>query len=570
MHRTYQRPGARIGAALLALLVLASAGLRAQDAPNRPTALVVPIGGTTRLQMSSKKPIKEVINPKENVISIKNDRGDPTVLLITGQQPDVTTLKLTDVDGLVENFEIIVQLDIEYLKTQLRRTVPTANVTPIPTSNNAVILTGTVTRAEDVNVVLQVANSIGGIQVINAMRVGGVQQVQLDVVVAAVRRNNTRSIGFDFLTSSQNFFYGSTTAGAVGNPASTGVGGVFSVYPALLGLPTGNSNMLFGTLHSGWGFLGYLQALRTEGMARLLAQPTLITLSGRPASFLVGGEQAVPVPAGLGQVGVQFEEFGTRLNFLPIVLGNGKIHLEVEPEISQLSNANGVAIQGTVVPGRDTNRINTTVQLEAGQTFVIGGIIRQTSDATTRKSPILGDLPFFGVFFSAKSASMVEEELVMLVTPHLVDAQDCNQVVKVLPGQETRMPDDFELFLEGILEAPRGPREVCQDFHYVPAFKNSPSMEVYPCTGNGTGLGRGHGIGGCGPNGCGVPSPVVSPAHPTMTAPVNSPAALGPTVLPPLGVSATPRPNPAAQLPGTPLPPLNPAPVSGPVLGGQQ
>src|SRR5262249_35136129 len=150
------------------------------------------------------------------------------------------------------------------------------------------------------------------------------------------------------------------------------------------------------------GFLAFLQALKDENLAKLLAEPRLVTLSGRPASFLSGGEQAIPVPAGLGQVGVQFEEFGTRLNFLPIVLGNGRIHLEVEPEVSQLDAASGTNIQGTVVPGRVTQRVHTTVELEDGQTFVIGGLIQHELAGTTRKVPVLGDLPLVGACFRSE------------------------------------------------------------------------------------------------------------------------------------------------------------------------
>src|SRR5207302_7365385 len=112
------------------------------------------------------------------------------------------------------------------------------------------------------------------------------------------------------------------------------------------GVPT---NLLFGVLHNTYCFLGSLQALRNEQVGKLMAEPRLVTLSGRPASFLAGGEQAIPVPAGLGQIGVQFEEFGVRLNFIPIVLGNGKIHLEVEPEVSSLNPAFGTALNGVVV-----------------------------------------------------------------------------------------------------------------------------------------------------------------------------------------------------------------------------
>src|SRR5262249_2853749 len=159
---------------------------------------------------------------------------------------------------------------------------------------------------------------------------------------------------------------------------------------------------------------------------------------------------------------------------LPIVLGNGKIHLEVEPEVSALDAANGTNISGAVVPGRVTRRVHTSVELEDGQTFVIGGLIQRTEAAATRKAPVLGDLPYLGVLFRSLSHQENEEELVILVTVNLVDAMDCSQLPKVLPGEETRRPDDFELFLEGILEAPRGPRDVCQNV-YTAAWKNSPS-----------------------------------------------------------------------------------------------
>jgi pilus assembly protein CpaC len=229
-------------------------------------------------------------------------------------------------------------------------------------------------------------------------------------------------------------------------------------------------------------------------------------MSGRQASFLVGGEQAIPVPAGLGQVGVQFEEFGTRLNFIPVVLGNGKIHLEVEPEVSALDPAAGTNIQGTVVPGRATQRVRTTVQLETGQTFVIGGLIQHTVNATTSKVPVLGDLPFLGAAFSSKSFNEVEQETVVLVTPHLVDGMACDQFPKCLPGMETRTPDDFELFLEGILEAPRGQRSVCEGKVYVPAYMHSPTVEQFPCGDHGMWNGHGHGgrrLGNCSSGNCG-------------------------------------------------------------------
>ncbi len=392
MHRSMRRP-LLTGGMIVALLVATWPGtLRSQElapAP-KPSALIVPINGTVKLQMSTKKAIRTVTNPKENAVNIRTVVGDPTTILVIGQQPDVTRIELMDVDGARETVEVIVQADIEYLRTQLRRALPTANVTPIPTSNNTVILSGTVTRAEDVAIIRGLVQSVG-FMYIDAMRVGGVQQVQLDVIVVQVSRTDLRSMAYNFLLNSRNFFFGSTVGQAVAQPVAAGVAGLAPALTgqSLTGIPgTPNgvpTNILFGVLHNSWGFLSFLEALRQENLLKLLAEPRLVTLSGRPASFLVGGEQAIPVPAGLGQIGVQFEEFGTRLNFIPIVLGNGHIHLEVEPEVSTLNPAAGVSINGTTVPGRSTNRVNTTVELESGQTFVIGGLIQHQVQASTRR-----------------------------------------------------------------------------------------------------------------------------------------------------------------------------------------
>jgi pilus assembly protein CpaC len=500
MHRTKSCLKVLTGGLLLALAVSGfTAGSHAQGPPTGTsgTALIVPINGTVRLKMKSGKPIKTVTVPVPDIIQVRTMVGDPTMVLVTGVNPNVTRIELEDVDGNKETHEVIVQLDIEYLRTQLRRVVPTANITPIPTSSNAVTLTGYVSRAEDLNIIQQVAATFGGISVINALRVGGPQQVQVDVTVAAVSRSEFRRMAFNFLVNGHNTFFGSTIGQATVNPTVIGSGTTFTVAPGLsaqVGAPNGAPvNIFGGVLHSGWGLLYFLQALRDENVLKTLAEPRVVTMSGRPASFLSGGEQAIPVPAGLGQVGVQFEEFGTRLNLLPIVLGNGKIHLEVEPEVSNLDPASGTTISGTTVPGRVVNRVNTTVELESGQTFVIGGLIQHDVVANAQKVPVLGELPFLGAAFSTKAYLEVEREIIILVTPHLVDALDCAQVPKCFPGQETRSPDDFELFLEGILEAPRGPRPVCPDGRYVPAFKNGPSYDLFPCAGKANCGGNGNG-----------------------------------------------------------------------------
>lgn len=190
-------------------------------------------------------------------------------------------------------------------------------------------------------------------------------------------------------------------------------------------------------------FRAFVEKLEKQGLAEILAEPRLVTLSGRQVSFLDGGEQAIPVPKGSGSMGVQFEEFGTRINCLPRVLGNGKIHLEIEPEVSQLDSASGTTIGGAVVPGRITQRVRTTVELKDGQSLVTGGLVQHVVKATLVRDPVLGEVPFVGSVFSTKEFQEVETELVFLITPHL------------LSGNRTAdaTSETFEQFLEAILKA---------------------------------------------------------------------------------------------------------------------
>ena len=249
----------------IALVLLTRPALAPAQEPTPPSAnaLIVPINGTVKLQMSKKQKIKTVTNPKENAIALRTLAGDPTTILVIGQQPDVTRIELEDVDGNKEVYEVIVQADIEYLRTQLRRAVPTANVTTIPVSSNTVILSGTVTRAEDVSIIRGLVQSVG-FRYIDGMRVGGVQQVQLDVIVVQVSRSDLRSLAFNFLGDSRYGFGGSTIGSAAATPTQLGgLSGTFSTNAGnfLTSPGTANgtaTNLLFGLLHNSWGFHNYL------------------------------------------------------------------------------------------------------------------------------------------------------------------------------------------------------------------------------------------------------------------------------------------------------------------------
>ena len=421
--------------------------------------------------------------------------------------------------------------DLDYLKKVIRDAVPNSNIQIIPVTKDAVILSGYVSRAEDIGMILSIASNIvdptlfdalsqssstqtnnpgqtnpstppasniptdpnaaattqpaqnaqkNSPKVINALRVAGVQQVQLDVVVAQVSRTEIRKLAFDFLTYRNSSFIGSTLSGLATRPLAMSQGSTLAAN-AFVASGAG-ANVPFGVLNSSSGFLGFLQALRTETASKLLAEPKLVTSSGKKASFLVGGEQAViSASSGVNGPGVDFKKIGTQLDFLPIVLGNGKIQLTVNPSIKSVNISLGIASPtpgGGFTPGFDDKQVTATVEMETGQTFVIGGLIQNETRGSNKKIPVLGDLPFLGVLFSSKEFTETEQEVVILVTPYLVDPQSCDQLPKLLPGQETRSPDDFELFLEGILEAPRGPRKVIQDRKYIPAFKNAKPLDA--------------------------------------------------------------------------------------------
>jgi pilus assembly protein CpaC len=502
-------------------------------------ALVVPINGTKRVAMTTKRAIRSAIIEKENIARVQALQNDPQSVLVIGLQAGTTRLRLTDDAGTEEGIDIVVELDIEIVKTVLKRAFPTAAVEPIPTGTNTIVLVGTVAHAEEIEAILRVAQGVlatgvpatggGGtgsytatITVVNAMTVGGVRQVQLDVVMASVNRTELRNFGVNFTLTGTTGFISSligsltqTGAQAGGGSGAVTGGGVTLLGPAqfLSSLtPGARTNIVAGIVPA--GFNVFITALREERLAKLLAEPRLVTLSGRPATFLSGGQQAVPeVTAsgvGGGTVGTRFEPFGTQLTFLPIVLGNGKIYLEVEPVISQLNANNGFVIGGVAVPGRDEQRVRTAVMMEPGQTFAIGGLIQNEVGGDATKTPILGDLPFIGGLFSNIAYSEQEREVVVLVTPYLVDPMDCRQAPCKLPGFETRSPDDFELFLELILEAPRGQREVFPNKKYRPAWMNDPAADKFPCGGaecatpcfGGRG-GKGCSNGACGNGSCG-------------------------------------------------------------------
>lgn len=488
------------------------------------SVLIVPRDTTKEIQMSTKSKIAQVRNENPKVARVQTKTEDPFAVLVTGLNPGTTRLILTDEKKNVDAVDILVPEDADIANEKMRKqalelvrkAVPTASIDIVTPGANTVIVSGFVQETQMIHPVLDVVRSVfNGASVVNNLKIGGVQQVQLEVMVALVNRSEARNLAVNFFSNGANNFFNSlpsaASQSATNSIAAAPTGGTASL--------ASSSTVSFGFVNGKNAFAAYINALRTEGLAKVLAEPRVVTLSGRLANITSGGKIPV-ISSSAGGTSNSYEQFGTVVNFVPVVLGNGKIFLDVYSELSAPDASLNVTIAsaGSVAtaPGFRSRSAKVSVQMEDGQTLAIGGLIQQNVDATTAKIPVLGDLPFLGTAFRSVRHALVEEELMILVTPRLIDPLACNQLPKYLPGRETRNPDDFELFLEGILEAPRGQRNVFPDHCYRAAHLSDPAG-VYPCgdephpwhrNGRGGNCGTGAcgtgtcGTGTCGPNGC--------------------------------------------------------------------
>ncbi|MFO0964768.1 MAG: hypothetical protein U0793_04155 [Gemmataceae bacterium] len=507
--------------------------------------------------MSKKQNIREarVENPK--VVRLFSDPLNPSIIQVKGENPGVTKVFLTDETKSTEAFDVRVTVPGEKSPDEKRkdfldaagRTFPTASlgVQPAPATSSSSTATP---AAKPIQGIITLAQRILGPAAIVDLDRVGLQQVQLEVIVAIVNRSETRSMSFSFFNNRKDTVFASILQAPL-NLASTLATAPGAAANSLAGSP----NLIFGVLNKQNGFTAYLQALRTEGLAKILSEPRVVTLSGEKAYINSGGEVPTFATSSLGQAEILYKAFGTTVEFVPKVLGDGRIFLEVHPEISDIDESLRVTLGQNTAPGFRTRRAHVSVMMEDGQTLAIGGLIQNKVNATTTKVPIAGDLPYVGAFFRNTSYNEQEEELVILVTPRLVHPISCTCIPRFLPGRETRSPDDYELFLEGILEAPRGQRNVCVgNGGWAAAHSNGPTAGLYPCNdtsfshlGNHFGVGRcggsgpcssglcGSGSGGCASGACGsggCSGGACSPGIPVgprigMTTPASTPALAG-------------------------------------------
>ncbi len=379
-----------------------------------------------------------------------------------------TTLRIMDKNGnVIKSVPISVTYDLPAIRKAMREFLPYENV-GVELIGTKLTLTGQVSSATAVDRALEIASQFvdkddtaagaaGGnadprrAALVNLLQVTSGQQVMLRVRVGEIRRTALKRLGINLqgFTNNGNFgLNGGTSNGLLPFTQNSGADfGTFDFNPA------NTFGILGGVLNKGDMGLGVsVEALETDGLLKVLAEPNLVALSGEKAEFLAGGELPIPLSTGSGDarnVSIEYKPFGVSVSFVPYVLSENRIRLSVFPEVSELSNENAIEINGFTVPSISTRRAKTTVELAPGESFMIAGLIRDGMDTSIRQLPGINELPILGALFRSTAFQKNETELVIAVTPYLVDPLKSSDVR--LPTDDFRPASNMEMFFYGAL-----------------------------------------------------------------------------------------------------------------------
>jgi len=401
-------PSARPLRPALALLYLLATGAwpvlsAAADAPaaasRPPVSLRVDAG--TQKELLIPKGIERMAIADETVAGVALTRQSPNSpaarLIVTGKAAGRTTLMVWE-------------------KGQLNATVYALEV-----RRRASTLTGSLNSMDAHQEARDAATAAGGEKTVLLDRSSvdvRSNTVQVEVKIVEFNRSVLKQAGLNIFSTRANssgFSFGVFSPSSLGSVSFASNGAITGEYNNPLAQAF---SLLFNFGKAGLGLnVGFLEG---NGMARVLAEPTLVALSGQSASFLAGGELPVPAPQGLGTTSIEYKPFGIGLTLTPTILSNERIVLKVAPEASDLDYTNSLSINGVAVPAISTRRADTTVELGDGESFIIGGLVSRTTTSNADKVPLLGDIPVLGTFFKQSKYQMSEKELVILVTPHLV------------------------------------------------------------------------------------------------------------------------------------------------------
>ena len=379
----------------------------------------------------------------------------PTQIYLTGKASGVTNLTLWNESGkMMGMYDVVIAPDLSRLKENLHKAFPDEKGILVTASHDYITLSGTASSATNLSRAMNIAEAYAPKKVINSMQVGGVQQVMLEVRVAEMNRELVRRLGINATAATPQGFgmtaLNQLTSMLGGNSFAQTTGGLLSNTLNLSQQATSAVNGAFQFQTGNITWSGFVDALQQENLVKVLAKPTLVALNGQEAAFLAGGEFPIPVPQAFGLVTIQFKKFGVGLVFTPNVMDKKHISLSVAPEVSELDFQNALRTQGFIVPAITTRRATTTVELADGQSFAIGGLLRDNVKESINKYPGLGDIPILGALFRSTSFQKNETELLIIVTAHLVKPLD--MTAQALPTDYYEEPNDFEFYLMGYTE----------------------------------------------------------------------------------------------------------------------
>ena len=461
------------GSALLLLAGTAAPALAAGNgtpgsAQDDSGVLVMSVGASRGVNLPANMSDVIIADPAVVDVHVRSQRQ----LYLIAKGPGQTDITVTTEGGKpIYRRTIRVGTNLTSVDQMLKLAMPEADIT-VSTLNGMVLLTGTVAAPEDAAEAERLVSAFVGDKdnakgsVVSRLRTATPLTVNLQVRIAEVNKSVSKQIGMNLatadLTSGFKFGIGQgrnmiNDIWTIGGPLGTG-NGIKPITDAdgnIIGSGvtaiTSGTTLAADTSLFGLNILAALDLAENQGLASTLANPNLTALSGETASFLAGGEIPIPLSTGIGQVSVEYKQYGVSLAFTPTVLADGRISMRVRPEVSQLDESAGVRLNGFSVPAVSTRRAETTVELGSGQSFMIGGLMNASSGNSVSKAPFLGDLPIIGNLFKSSTFRRQESELVIIVTPYLVKPVNARNIH--LPTDGLRNANDVQRYLGGMLHS---------------------------------------------------------------------------------------------------------------------
>jgi pilus assembly protein CpaC len=347
----------------------------------------------------------------------------PTQILVHGRASGEVSLLIWDELERSRSFDLRVDVDVSAAAEEEHRVFPEEQITVTP-SRAAIVLSGHVTTEDVAKRAGELASAYSK-NVINVLTYGpvGAQEVLLEVKFAEVDRTALTQLGSNFFSTGAANTIGTVTTGEYGGFTGPSISQTTGQSPPFQATQTVSNVLNLFLFRPDIHFGTVIEALQNKSLLQILAEPNLIAVNGKKASFLAGGQFPFPIVqpgAGFTAVTISFKEFGVKLEFTPVIMPNGNIHLTVAPEVSTLDFANALVISGFTIPALSTRKAETEFELRDGQSFVIAGLIDNRVTDIWNKVPGLGDIPILGNFFKSKSAQKSNSELMVLCTVHRV------------------------------------------------------------------------------------------------------------------------------------------------------